>query len=248
MSDMERLQQLKAEIVEQRRLMKQEKDEAALSKGKGEMIDAVSIAIHSSGLKLYTMDGRLINSLTWPELDEMRKEAKPDNYLVTEGKASPQVLFRESFQNFLYFCNNLYLPPELETLSPELVNNPQIDPNTRAFIDMIIHYEMFFEKNEQWKKSLGRFMKWMCFLFKEDGLMRERLGWMFWWWIVKHGNKMVLWDSQYDPKHWTPYTDGDIMRDVIGPVVAKPLTEGEQNDIMRRNEEAMRNGSDKGAT
>lgn len=71
---------------------------------------------------------------------------------------------------------------------------------------------------------------------------------MFWWWIVKHGNKMVLWDSQYDPKHWTPYTDGDIMRDVIGPVVAKPLTEGEQNDIMRRNEEAMRNGSDKGAT
>jgi hypothetical protein len=239
MSDeVKRLEKLKADIVEERRKLKDEKEKAAAK----EMVTSVSIAINQSGLKIYTTDGRLINSISWAELNEMKEQVTNDNVLITESSASSQTRFRETFQTFLEFCNTLYLPPEVENIPEGIVNNNNVDPNTRAFLDMIIHYEKYFEKNTQWKVPITRFLKWMCYLFKEDALMRERIGWMVWWWIVKHGNKLVLWESQFDPKHWTPYSDSDIMRDVEGPILTKPLTDIEQNEVARINEERMKEG------
>jgi hypothetical protein len=234
-----RLEKMRQEIAAERKKLKDERE--ATANGTPLLIDSVSIAVHNTGLKLYTTDGRLINSLTWEELNEMKAQITSENFLMTESSASPQTLFRETFQNFLYFCNTLYLPKEIEDVPESIVNNPQIDPNTRAFLDMVIHYEKYFEKNPQWKRPLTRFLKWMCYLYKEDALVRERIGWMFWWWIVKHGNKLIMWESSYDPKHWTPYTDGDIMRDIEGPKLATPLTPEEEKEVMKKNEEMMKN-------
>jgi hypothetical protein len=235
--EMERLLKLKAEIIEERKQLKEEKERA--EKAPTGIIDTVSITITQNAIKLYTVDGRLINSITWDDLDEMKRTTAPDSYNVTEASAGPQALFRETFQNFIEFCNHIYLPPEVENITPDLANNPNIDPNTRAFLDMVIHYQDHFEKNNQWKPAFVRFFKWMCFLFKEDKLIRERVGWLFWWFIVKHGNKMILWEPAFDPRHWSPVTDENILEMVSGPIITPPLTEEQKMEVVRINEERM---------
>ena len=233
-SEVERLKKI---ILDQRKEIKElkEKDTSCPT-----LIESVAIAVQHTGLKLYTTDGKLINSITWEDLDQMRKQTSKDSYLMTEGKVSPQTQFRETFQNFLAFCNSVYLPPEIENIPPELINNEGIDPNTRAFLDMVIHYEKYFEKNENFRTPFTRFLKWMCYLFKEDHLMRERVGWMFWWWIVKHGNKLILWESMFDPRHWAPFTDTDIDISVTGPQLATPLSPEKQMEVMVMNEKLMK--------
>lgn len=184
-------------------------------------VQKIETSITNIGIEIRNDRGQMLESLTWVELEDMKKKVGPANFLHIEGHVGQDILIRYAFQAFVDFCNKLPEIPGLEEIKVEMLQDSKIDLNTRAILEAISRYERS-EKNEEWRVAFSRFFKYIAFLYRFDDVMRGRIGWFLWWFIVKNGNFCWLMSTEFDPQNWKPVRNEEMMARIVGPCLMEP--------------------------